>query len=110
MSGTRTLLSISAIAALGALLVAEISEAAPPNLAGTYRCQPAPTPCLWPGHNPTITQSGTDLQIKSDQGDISAAKLTSDTTISAGPTFNSLGIIRPDQSIDWSDGTKWRKQ
>jgi hypothetical protein len=62
------------------------------------------------GKNPSIAQSGSTLEIKSDQGDISAAKLTSDTTISAGPTFNSIGIVRPDHSIDWSDGTKWRKK
>ncbi len=110
MSKASTLLSVSAIAVVDTLLIAGTSQAAPPNLAGTYRCQPAPAPCLWPGHSPAITQSGTNLQIKSDQGEISAAKLTSDTTISAGATFNSLGIIRPDHSIDWSDGTKWRKQ
>ncbi len=110
MSNARMLLSVAVIAALATLFFARAGEAAPPNLAGTYRCQPAPAPCLWPGHNPTITQSGMDLQIKSDQGEISAAKLTSDTTISAGATFNSLGIVRPDHSIDWSDGTKWRKQ
>lgn len=109
MSKAR-MLSVSAIAAFGTLSMAGPSQAAPPNLAGTYRCQPAPAPCLWPGDRPVITQSGTNLQIKSDQGEISTAKLTSDTTISAGATFNSLGIIRPDHSIDWSDGTKWRKQ
>jgi len=35
--------------------------------------------------------------------------LTSDGTIAVGGTFNSLGIIRHDNSIDWSDGTKWTK-
>ena len=108
---TKTALSLAAIVALGGLPSAGPAIAASPlNLSGTYRCQPAPAPCLWPGQRPTISQTGTDLQIKSDQGDISAAKMTSDTTISAGPTFNSFGIIRPDHSIDWSDGTKWRKQ
>ena len=107
LKAVKTLLSISAIAALGALPAA---AASPPNLAGTYSCQPSPAPCFWPGHGPSITQSGTNLHIKSDQGDISTATLTSDTTISAGPTFNSIGLIRPDHSIDWSNGTKWRKQ
>jgi len=106
----KTILSIAAVALGASLAAAAANAASPPNLSGTYRCQPAPAPCLWPGQKPTITQSGTTLQIKSDQGDVSAAKLTSDTTISAGPTFNSLGNIRPDQSIDWSDGTKWHKQ
>jgi hypothetical protein len=110
MSNTgRTILS-SSVVALGASLAAATANAASPNLSGTYRCQPAPAPCLWPGQKPTITQSGTSLQIKSDQGDVSAAKMTSDTTISAGATFNSIGIIRPDHSIDWSDGTRWHKK
>jgi hypothetical protein len=111
MSNTaRTNLSI-AVVAIGALLAAATANAASPtDLSGVYRCQPAPAPCLWPGQKPTITQSGANLQIKSDQGDVSAAKMTSDTTISAGATFNSIGIIRPDHSIDWSDGTKWHKQ
>jgi hypothetical protein len=110
MLKVKALLSVSVIAAAGTSLFAGTSEAAPPNLTGTYRCQPAPAPCLWPGHSPSITQSGVNLQIKSDQGEIAAARLTSDTTISAGATLNSLGIIRPDHSIDWSDGTKWRRQ
>jgi type 1 fimbria pilin len=96
--------------AMGVTGAATGTAASPPDLNGTYQCQPAPAPCHWSGHSPTITQSGTNLQIKSDQGDISAAKLTSDTTISAGPTFNSIGIIRSNHSIDWSDGTTWRKQ
>jgi hypothetical protein len=111
LKAVKTLLSISAITVLGALPAAGPGAAAsPPNLAGTYSCQPSPAPCFWPGHGPSITQSGTNLHIKSDQGDISTATLTSDTTISAGPTFNSIGLIRPDHSIDWSNGTKWRKQ
>ena len=106
----KIVLCVAAMAALGALTAGTSKAASPPDLSGTYRCQPAPAPCQWPGHSPSISQTGTNLVIKSDQGDISAATLTSDTTISAGPTFNSLGIIRPDHSIDWSDGTKWRKQ
>ena len=107
----RTVLSLAAIVTVGAFSFAGASHAAsPPDLSGTYHCQPAPAPCLWPGQNPSIAQSGSALEIKSDQGDISAARLTSDTTISAGPTFNSIGIVRPDHSIDWSDGTKWRKK
>jgi hypothetical protein len=98
------------VLAMGVTGTVAVKAASPPDLSGSYQCHPAPAPCHWSGHNPSITQTGTNLQIKSDQGDISAAKLTSDTTISAGPTYNSIGIIRPDQSIDWSDGTKWRKQ
>jgi hypothetical protein len=51
-----------------------------------------------------------NLEIKNDKGEVSNATLTSDVTISAGTPLSSLGIIRPDHSIDWSNGTKWQKQ
>jgi hypothetical protein len=80
------------------------------DLSGTYQCKPNPDPCLWPGTSPSISQSGNKLQIKGDNGGLADATLTSPITISAGATFNSFGIVRPDKSIDWSDGTKWSKQ
>jgi hypothetical protein len=84
--------------------------ASPPDISGTYQCKPNPDPCLWSGDSASISQSGNKLQIKGGNGAAADAVLTSDTTISAMATFNSLGIIRPDHSIDWSDGTKWSKQ
>jgi hypothetical protein len=105
-----------AVAALGALALfsrpvqAQGQSQPPPGLAGTYQCRPNPDPCAWPGSTPSISQSGNRLQIKGDKGETADAALTSNTTISAGATFNSTGIIRPDRSIDWSDGTKWNKQ
>jgi hypothetical protein len=103
-------------AALGALLLVgrahaqgQAPAAAPPDLNGNYQCQPNPDPCNWSGASAAIAQSGDKLQIKGDNGALADAALTSASTISAGPTFNSLGIIRPDHSIDWSDGTKWSK-
>lgn len=80
------------------------------SLSGTWQCKPNPDPCNWSGPSPSITQSGNELQIKGADGAMSDAKMTSATTISAGGTFNSFGIVRPDKSIDWSDGTKWSKQ
>jgi len=80
------------------------------SVSGTWQCKPNPDPCTWPGASPSITQSGNDLQIKGADGATSDAKMTSASTISAGGTFNSFGIVRPDKSIDWSDGTKWSKQ
>jgi hypothetical protein len=80
------------------------------DLGGTYQCTPNPDPCVWPGASPSISQSGNKLQIKGDNGGLADATLTSPTTISAGGTFNSFGIIRADHSIDWSDGTKWSKK
>lgn len=108
----RTALSMAAIVALGVLALsgrAQAQGAAPPDVSGTYQCKPNPDPCTWPGASPSISQTGNKLQIKGDSGAIADATLTSPATISAWATFNSLGIIRPDHSIDWSDGTKWSK-
>jgi hypothetical protein len=105
------------LAALGALPFAgsahaqnQAPAASPPDLSGNYQCKPNPDPCNWSGDSASISQSGTKLQIKGGNGAMADAVLTSDSTISAQPTFNSIGIIRPDHSIDWSDGTKWTKQ
>jgi hypothetical protein len=110
----KGLVSAAALAACSALAPAGAARAqggaAPPDLSGTYQCKPNPSQCLWSGATATITQSGKKLQIKGANGAIADATLTSDSTIAAGGTFNSLGIIRPDKSIDWSDGTKWTKQ
>ena len=109
--GTRPALQIAAIIALGALALNGPARAqgAAPDVGGTYKCQPSPSPCLWSGPSASIAQSGNKLQIKGENGATADATLTSDITISSGGTFNSLGIVRPDKSIDWSDGTKWTK-
>jgi hypothetical protein len=109
--GTLFALSAAGIIALGALALVGPAQAqgAAPDLSGTYKCQPSPSPCLWSGPSATISQTGNKLQIKGENGALSDATMTSDITISAGGTFNSFGIIRPDKSIDWSDGTKWSK-
>ena len=83
---------------------------APADLSGTYQCNPNPSPCLWSGKSATISQSGNTLQIKGDNGAMADAKVTSPITITAGGTLNSLGIVRANKSIDWSDGTNWKKQ
>jgi hypothetical protein len=110
-------LCTAVLAALGALALAgpaqaqnQAPAASPPDLNGNYQCQPSPDPCNWSGASASISQSGNKLQIKGGDSAVADATLTSDSTISAGATFNSLGIIRPDHSIDWSDGTKWSKQ
>lgn len=109
----KAYVSAAALAALSVLplgTAAEAQSGAGPELGGTYQCKPNPSPCLWSGATASITQSGKKLQIKGTNGAMSDANLTSDSTIAAGGTFNSLGIIRPDKTIDWSDGTKWTKQ
>lgn len=105
-------LTTAVLVFLGTMAIAghaQAQGAAAPAVSGSYQCKPNPDPCTWPGSSPSITQSGNKLQIKGDNGATADATLTSATTISAAGTFNSLGIIRPDHSIDWSDGTKWSK-
>ena len=99
-------LSLAALGAPGGVK----AQAQAADLSGTYQCKPDPLPCAWPGASPSISQSGNRLEIKGDKGETANAMLTSDITISAGGTFNSYGIVRPDKTIDWSDGTKWLKQ
>jgi len=78
------------------------------NLAGTYRCEPEPSPCVR-GQTFTITQSGNTAELKSDKGEQVRARVTSPTTLSAGPTWNMLGVAHGG-TIEWSNGTRWRKQ
>ena len=102
--------AVLALCALALIARAEAQGAASPEISGTYQCQPDPTPCQWSGPSPSISQSGNKLQIKNDKGDTADATLTSPITISAGGPLNSLGVIYPDHSIEWSNGNKWRKQ
>ena len=103
-----------AIATLTALALpgpagAQMLQGAKTNVAGVYRCEPDPSPCPWPGQTIAITQTGKNLELKSDEGLFADGKLTSDITLSANRSWDALGIIFPDHSIQWSNGTKWRK-
>lgn len=89
---------------------ATAQPAAAPNFAGTYRCEPDPSSCKNSGQTFTVTQSGDTLQLKSDNGDVGEAKLTSGTTMSVGGPWNMLGIVLPGGGIQWSNGTAWHKQ
>jgi hypothetical protein len=86
------------------------AQSSAPNLSGTYRCQPQPAPCKWQGQTLAISQSGPKLELKIDKDELAEAKLTSNITVSAGPPYNAEGLIRPDHSIEWSNGTRWLKQ
>jgi hypothetical protein len=98
--------TLASVLALPGLAYAQGSAA---NLAGTYRCTPEPVKCEEQTY--MVTQNGTTLQLKDDKGsEFAEAKITSDTTLSAGPTMNSNGLVLPDHSIQWSNGTLWRKQ
>ena len=81
-----------------------------PNLSGTYRCAPDPKVCEWSGQTFTVAQQGNILNVKNDKGSVGDVKVTSDVSLSAGPPWNMLGVILPgNRSIQWSNGTVWRR-
>jgi hypothetical protein len=98
--------AVSAVALLGA---AEAAQA--PNFAGTYRCGPDAKACQWSGMTFMVTQNGNTLDIKNDKNETGVAMVTSNISISAGPPWNMLGTVSADaRTIDWSNGTQWRRQ
>jgi len=109
MSSKSVLISLVATTAAGLLLGTAYADEATPNLTGTYRCEPQPAPCHW-GQTFTVTQTGAELEFKSDSGTVGHAKFTSSISLSAMPPWNSLGVITAENSIiQWSNGTQWRK-
>jgi hypothetical protein len=106
----KAFVSVSTLVA--AVAVSGLAQAAQaPSLAGTYRCGPDAKACEWTGNTLTVTQTGNNLDIKTDKGDVGTATVTSNISISAGPPWNMLGTISGDtRTIDWSNGTQWRKQ
>jgi hypothetical protein len=107
----RKLLSLSTAVAIGTLglCVTAWTQGAAPSLTGNYRCQPQPDKCLW-GATVSIAQEGTKLSLNNEKGSFADAKVTSNITLSATPPFNANGLILPDHSIEWSNGTHWLKQ
>jgi hypothetical protein len=106
------MLSLSITAAVAAFALcgeAQAQGSAAPNLAGTYKCQPQPVKCQW-GDTVSITQTGNTVQLNNDSGSFADAKITSNITVSAAPPVSANGLIRPDHSIEWSNGTHWLKQ
>jgi len=93
--------------------VAAAQEAATPlpNLSGTYKCEGDETACGWSGWTFTVAQTGANVEIKNEKGDVGSAKLTSRISLSAGPVWNMLGTIvsTDNRVIQWSNGTTWRK-
>ena len=85
------------------------TNASLPELAGTYKCEGDETACGWSGWTFTVTQSGADLEIKNEKGDLGHAKLTSTISLSAGPIWNMLGTNVSPDVIQWSNGTIWRR-
>jgi hypothetical protein len=100
--------SLIATAAASLLLSAAHANEMTPNLTGTYRCEPQPAPCQ-SGQSFAVTQSGDQIEFKSDNGYVGHAKLTSRISLSGFPTWNVLGVITADNQIQWSNGTQWRR-
>jgi hypothetical protein len=86
------------------------AQGSAPNLSGTWRCVPDPSSCQASGQTFTVTQSGNRLDVKNDKGDTGRAELTSNISLGASAPWNMLGVVLPDGSIQWSNGTKWQKQ
>jgi hypothetical protein len=109
----RKSLSISTIAALGAaslLGYAQAQQSAQSDFSGTYRCEPDPSSCQWSGQTFSVIQEGTILDVKNDKGQIGQVTITSNISMSAGPLWNMLGVILPDNhTIQWSNGTLWHR-
>ena len=84
------------------------AQGSAPNLSGTYRCTPEPVQCQAPTFS--VSQNGPTLELKAENGPVAEGKVTSDIKLSAGPPWNSIGVVMPDHSIQWSNGTHWRKQ
>jgi hypothetical protein len=53
---------------------------------------PEPSSCQWQEQNPTISQTGTTVQLNINKDEFAEGKLTSNITVAAGPPFNSLGL------------------
>jgi hypothetical protein len=105
-----SILAISMLATTSLPERARVQEALP-DLSGTYRCEADPSPCKESGQTFIISQSGAKIDAKNDKGEIGQGRLTSKISISLGPPWNTLGVILPDnRTIEWSAGTKWRRE
>ena len=108
MLSRSVLFSVVALTAASSLPGPVRADETLPNLSGRYRCEPQPAPCR-SGEMFTVTQSGDQIEFKSDNGLVGNAKLTSRTSLSGLPPWNSLGVITAENRIEWSNGTQWRK-
>lgn len=104
-----SLATAAAVTTFALNAAAQAQGAAAPNLAGTYKCQPQPVKCQW-GDTVSITQTGNTVQLNNDSGSFADGKITSNITVSGAPPFSANGVILPDRSIQWSNGTHWMKQ
>jgi len=109
----KTSVIFSSLIASAAMALFGLAQAAQqgPNLAGTYRCGPDAKSCQWSGTTFTVTQMGSNLEAKNEKSEIGTGTVTSAISVSMGPPWNMVGVIAGDtRSIEWSNGTQWRKQ
>ena len=109
----KTSVTVSSTIAIAAAALFGLAQAAPQglNFAGTYRCGPDAKSCQWSGTTFTVTQTGSNLEVKNEKNEMGTGTVTSPISISMGPPWNMLGTVAADtRSIDWSNGTQWRKQ
>jgi hypothetical protein len=110
MIRTILLISISALTPITLCATAPAQNKLP-ELSGTYRCEPYPAACNNSGQTFTLTQSGAKVDIKNERGGVGQGTLTSAITVSVGAPWNTIGVISSDgRTIEWSAGTRWRKQ
>ena len=103
------ILSVPTVAAVAAIVLGQAQAADAPNFAGTYRCNDAKL-CENSGTTFTVTHMGNTLDVKNEKGAVGQGTVTSPITISMGPPWNMFGVVHEAGSIDWSNGTQWRKQ
>jgi hypothetical protein len=108
----RNVICVSAFTAFAALAIAgsAFSQTPTANVAGTYHCEAEADGCKWSGMTFTVTQMGNTLDVKNEMNEIGTGHLTSNITISMGPPWNMLGVIHEGNTIEWSNGTLWKKQ
>jgi hypothetical protein len=101
-------LSSLAVLALGGAALGQPSTV---NVAGTYGCRSqTENGCMWSGQMFTVTQTGDALEVKNDKGEVGSGHVTSPITVSMGPPWNMFGVMHEAGTIDWSNGTQWKKQ
>ena len=96
----KNCLSVSILAILSALALSGqvLAQGNASNLSGTYRCTPEPIQCQAPTFS--VSQSGNTLELKAENGPVAEAKVTSNITLSAGPPFNSNGLVPLDPMVE----------
>src|SRR3954452_19931316 len=106
MLSKSVLISVVVLATAGPPFELARADETVPNLAGTYRCEPQPAPCR-SGQTFTVTQSGNQIEFKSENGVLGDAKFTSPISLTGSAPWNSLAVIAPDGHVEWSNGTAW---